>query len=436
MFNKLTVDYYGAPTPLQQLASFQNARGRAPSSSPRSTSPRCTRSRGPSATPTSASTRATTATIIRCVLPELTEERRREYIKLAHHKAEEARVSVRNIRRKAKDDLDKLVKDGEVGEDDGTRAEKELDGADQEARRPRRRAAQGTRRPSCSRSEPRARPDDDDDSPSEPVEPTPAAQPRRRRRAARARPARPGARRLAGPAEQVLEARAAPAATCRPPSASGVGLGVARRRPRLFIRKEAFLVARRGRRVRRRSGSCAAPCATRAVRVPLVPAARRRGRDARRGLRRAAPRRWSCLRPDRASPCVLWRAPTASAAPLRDVLGGIFVAAYLPFLAGFASLLLAPRRRRPADLRLHPGHRLQRHRRLAVGRALRQAPDGADRSARRSPGRASPARSLLCIVGGVARGPLPARRPLVGPASLLGVGRRRRRHPRRPQRVD
>jgi ribosome recycling factor len=65
---------------------------------------------------------------IRCVMPELTEERRREYIKLANHKAEEARVSVRNIRRKAKTDLDKLVKDGEVGEDDGSRAEKELDG--------------------------------------------------------------------------------------------------------------------------------------------------------------------------------------------------------------------------------------------------------------------------------------------------------------------
>jgi ribosome recycling factor len=65
---------------------------------------------------------------IRCVMPELTEERRRDYIKLANHKAEEARVAVRNIRRKAKTDLDRLVKDGEVGEDDGSRAEKELDG--------------------------------------------------------------------------------------------------------------------------------------------------------------------------------------------------------------------------------------------------------------------------------------------------------------------
>jgi ribosome recycling factor len=60
-------------------------------------------------------------------MPELTEERRRDYIKLAHVKAEEARVAVRNIRRKAKTDIDKLVKDGEIGEDEGSRAEKELE---------------------------------------------------------------------------------------------------------------------------------------------------------------------------------------------------------------------------------------------------------------------------------------------------------------------
>ena len=65
--------------------------------------------------------------VIRCVLPQLTEERRKDYIKLARHKGEDAKVSIRNIRRKAKDELDRLVKDGEVGEDDGARAEKELD---------------------------------------------------------------------------------------------------------------------------------------------------------------------------------------------------------------------------------------------------------------------------------------------------------------------
>ena len=65
--------------------------------------------------------------IIRVVFPELTEERRRDYIKVAKHKAEDARVSIRSVRRKAKDAIDKLIKDGEVGEDEGRRAEKELD---------------------------------------------------------------------------------------------------------------------------------------------------------------------------------------------------------------------------------------------------------------------------------------------------------------------
>jgi len=65
--------------------------------------------------------------IIRIVLPELTEERRREYIKTARNKAEEGRVAIRNIRRHAKDQLDKLSKGGDEGEDDVHRAERELD---------------------------------------------------------------------------------------------------------------------------------------------------------------------------------------------------------------------------------------------------------------------------------------------------------------------
>jgi ribosome recycling factor len=65
--------------------------------------------------------------IIRVVFPELSEERRKEYIKVARHKAEDSRVSIRNIRRHAKDSIDKLVKAGEAGEDDGRRAERELD---------------------------------------------------------------------------------------------------------------------------------------------------------------------------------------------------------------------------------------------------------------------------------------------------------------------
>ena len=66
--------------------------------------------------------------VLRCVFPELTEERRKEYIKVARTKAEDGRVAVRNLRRHAKQSLEKLEKDGEVGKDDVTGAEKRLDG--------------------------------------------------------------------------------------------------------------------------------------------------------------------------------------------------------------------------------------------------------------------------------------------------------------------
>ena len=60
-------------------------------------------------------------------MPEMTAERRKEYTKLVNHKAEEARISIRNVRRTAKTAIDKLVKDSEIGEDEGARAEKDLD---------------------------------------------------------------------------------------------------------------------------------------------------------------------------------------------------------------------------------------------------------------------------------------------------------------------
>ena len=66
--------------------------------------------------------------MLRCVFPELTEERRKEYIKVARAKAEDGRVAIRNLRRTAKQGLEKLEKDGEVGKDDVTGAEKRLDG--------------------------------------------------------------------------------------------------------------------------------------------------------------------------------------------------------------------------------------------------------------------------------------------------------------------
>ena len=65
--------------------------------------------------------------VIRVTMPELTEERRKEYVKLAKTKAEEGKVAVRNIRRKAKESIDKSVKDGDLGEDEGDRLLKELD---------------------------------------------------------------------------------------------------------------------------------------------------------------------------------------------------------------------------------------------------------------------------------------------------------------------
>ena len=66
-------------------------------------------------------------TQLRILLPPMTEERRRDMIKVARHKGEEAKVAIRNVRRKAKEELDRIVKDGEAGEDEGRRAEKELD---------------------------------------------------------------------------------------------------------------------------------------------------------------------------------------------------------------------------------------------------------------------------------------------------------------------
>jgi ribosome recycling factor len=126
MFAKITVDYYGAPTPINQLASFTVPEPRMAIISPYDASSlgaieKAIRDSDLGVNPTN------DGKIVRIVFPQLTEERRKDLIKVAHHKAEEARVAIRNIRRHAKDALEKLKKDGEVGEDDVRRAEKELD---------------------------------------------------------------------------------------------------------------------------------------------------------------------------------------------------------------------------------------------------------------------------------------------------------------------
>ena len=126
MFSKILVDYYGSPTPLQQLASFQMPEARTVIITPydRSSMPNIEKAVRDSDLGVNPSN---DGTIIRVVLPQLTQERRRDYIKLAKNKAEDARVSVRNIRRRAKEELDRIVKDGEAGEDEVGRAEKELE---------------------------------------------------------------------------------------------------------------------------------------------------------------------------------------------------------------------------------------------------------------------------------------------------------------------
>ena len=127
MFSKILVDYYGTPTPLQQLASFTAPEARIILIQPfdmgaMGAIERAIRDSDLGVNPTD------DGRTIRVVLPELTEERRKDYIKMAKSKAEDGRVSVRNIRRNAKQTLEKLEKDGEVGKDDVTGAEKRLDG--------------------------------------------------------------------------------------------------------------------------------------------------------------------------------------------------------------------------------------------------------------------------------------------------------------------
>jgi len=126
MFSKITAEYYGTPTPIQQLASFHVPEPRMVIIQPFDKSAmgaieRAIRDSDLGVNP------GNDGQVIRVVFPELSEERRKEYVKIARSKAEHGRVSVRNIRRHAKDALDKMVKDGEVGEDEARRAEKELD---------------------------------------------------------------------------------------------------------------------------------------------------------------------------------------------------------------------------------------------------------------------------------------------------------------------
>ena len=127
MFQKIMVDYYGTGTPLGQLASMQNLEARTLAITPYDKSALIAIEKAIRDEPNLGATLNNDGSTIRASLPDLTEERRKEYVKLVKTKAEDHRVAVRNIRRKANDELDALKKDALAGEDEITRAAKELD---------------------------------------------------------------------------------------------------------------------------------------------------------------------------------------------------------------------------------------------------------------------------------------------------------------------
>ena len=125
-FARLVIDYYGAPTPVPQLASVNIPEARMAVIKPYDVSQlnaieKAIRDSDLGVNP------GNDGTVIRVVFPQLTEERRRDLVKVAKSKGEDGKVSIRSIRRHAKDALDKLIKDGHVSEDDVRRAEGELD---------------------------------------------------------------------------------------------------------------------------------------------------------------------------------------------------------------------------------------------------------------------------------------------------------------------
>lgn len=125
LFQKLMVDYYGSPTPLAQLASLANPEARTLIVTPYDKSALKAIEQAIRDMPNLGANPTNDGEIVRVTLPELTEDRRKEYVKLVRAKGEDARVQLRGIRRKAKDQIDALK--AEVGEDEVARGEKELD---------------------------------------------------------------------------------------------------------------------------------------------------------------------------------------------------------------------------------------------------------------------------------------------------------------------
>nr|WP_237464703.1 ribosome recycling factor [Leucobacter luti] len=125
LLQNLQVDYYGTPTPLPQLASVQNQDARSLLITPYDKGAMKDIEQAIRDMPNLGANPSNDGTVIRVTLPDLTEERRKEFVKIVKGRAEDARVAIRNVRRQGKDDLEALK--SELGEDDVARAEKELE---------------------------------------------------------------------------------------------------------------------------------------------------------------------------------------------------------------------------------------------------------------------------------------------------------------------
>lgn len=125
LFQKVLVEYYGSPTPLGQLASLQNPEARTLIVTPYDKTALKEIEKALVNVPNLGANVGNDGEMVRVTLPELTHDRRKEFVKIVRSKGEDAKIALRNIRRKAKDDLDALK--SEVGDDEVSRAEKELE---------------------------------------------------------------------------------------------------------------------------------------------------------------------------------------------------------------------------------------------------------------------------------------------------------------------
>jgi ribosome recycling factor len=125
ILNRVMVDYYGTATPMNQLASFSVPEPRLLVIQPYDRNAMAAMEKAIMQSDLGLSP-SNDGQVIRLAFPQLTEERRKELIRVVHGRAEEGRVAVRNVRRHAKEELERLKKDGEISEDDLNRAEKEL----------------------------------------------------------------------------------------------------------------------------------------------------------------------------------------------------------------------------------------------------------------------------------------------------------------------